>query len=212
MTKYLDRIANWYFNRNTLPFWCILLIDNAIVFASYLFVFLLFNRSVRTMHTMELLSLSIVIFLIFYNIGFRIFRTYSGILRYSTFVDLQRVGYAMIFGSSIAFIIHKLLMDHSEMFTLITGSQIVAAFAVATFLMWILRIMVKTFYDVAFASRRAKRTYIYGVKNDGIAIAKHIRTEKPMHFQLKGFVTIEKDMEGHILMGSKVRMVDEHIV
>ncbi|MCR4915844.1 MAG: polysaccharide biosynthesis protein [Prevotella sp.] len=212
MTKYLDRIANWYFNRNTLPFWCILLIDNAIVFASYLFVFLLFNRSVRTMHTMELLSLSIVIFLIFYNIGFRIFRTYSGILRYSTFVDLQRVGYAMIFGSSIAFIIHKLLMDHSEMFTLITGSQIVAAFAVATFLMWILRIMVKTFYDVAFASRRAKRTYIYGVKNDGIAIAKHIRTEKPMRFQLKGFVTIEKDMEGHILMGSKVQMVDEHIV
>ena len=212
MTKYLDRIANWYFNRNTLPFWGILLIDNAIVFASYLFVFLLFNRSVRTMHTMELLSLSIVIFLVFYNIGFRIFRTYSGILRYSTFVDLQRVGYAMIFGSSIAFIIHKLLMDHSEMFTLITGSQIVAAFAVATFLMWILRIMVKTFYDVAFASRRAKRTYIYGVKNDGIAIAKHIRTEKPMRFQLKGFVTIEKDMEGHILMGSKVRMVDEHIV
>ena len=212
MINYLDRIANWYFNRNTLPFWCILLIDNAIVFASYLFVFLLFNRSVRTMHTMELLSLSIVIFLIFYNIGFRIFRTYSGILRYSTFVDLQRVGYAMIFGSSIAFIIHKLLMDHSEMFTLITGSQIVAAFAVATFLMWILRIMVKTFYDVAFASRRAKRTYIYGVRNDGIAIAKHIRTEKPMRFQLKGFVTIEKDMEGHILMGSKVRMVDEHIV
>ena len=212
MKEFLDKIANWYFDRNALPYWCILLIDNVIVFASYFFVFLLFNRSVHSIHTIEMLSLSIMVFLIFYNIGFRIFRTYSGILRYSTFVDLQRVGYANLFGSCMAFIILKLLISHFEMFGITSGPQIIAVLAIATILMWIVRITVKTFYDVAFASKRAKRTYIYGVKNDGIAIAKHIRTAKPMRFHLMGFVTSEKDMEGHILMGSKVLMVDDHIV
>ncbi len=209
---YIDKIANWYFNRNTLPFWCILLIDNAIVFLSFFVIFLLFNVSDRSWASIELLLLSIFIYLIFYNIGFRVFRTYSGILRYSTFVDLQRVGYAMALGSALSYATHFLLEDRGQLFSLITGSQIVGVFAVGTFSLWILRIMVKTFYDVAFASKRAKRTYIFGVKNDGIALAKHIRSEKPMHFQLKGFATVEKEMEGHIIMGTKVEMVDEHLV
>ena len=210
--SYLNKIANWYFNKNTLPFWCILLIDNAIVFGSYIIMFLLFNHTAVALHYAKPLSLSILIYLIYYNIGFKVFRTYSGILRYSSFVDLQRVGYAMIVGSVLTYVTHLLLEKRWEMFSLITGSQIVAVFALATFLLWILRIMVKTFYDVAFASKRSKRTYIFGVKNDGIAIAKHIRSEKPMRFQLKGFVTVEEGMKGHVLMGNKVYLVDDNIV
>jgi FlaA1/EpsC-like NDP-sugar epimerase len=189
-----------------------LLIDNAIVFGSYLFIFLLFNRSARTLDCFEALSLSIIIYLVFYNIGFKLFRTYSGILRYSSFVDLQRVGYAMTLGSVLTYITHVLLKTELPLFNLITGAQIVAVFAMATFIMWIMRIVVKAFYDVAFASKRAKRTYIFGVKNDGIAIAKHIRNEKPMRFLLKGFASIEKGMEGHVLMGSKVYMVNERLM
>ncbi len=209
---FLNKLANWYFNRNALPFWGILLIDNAIVFGSYLFIFLLFNRSARTLDCFEALSLSIIIYLVFYNIGFKLFRTYSGILRYSSFVDLQRVGYAMTLGSVLTYITHVLLKTELPLFNLITGAQIVAVFAMATFIMWIMRIVVKAFYDVAFASKRAKRTYIFGVKNDGIAIAKHIRNEKPMRFLLKGFASIEKGMEGHVLMGSKVYMVNERLM
>ena len=210
--NFLDKIANWYFNRRTLPYWCILLIDNCIVVFTYLFVYLLFNRHARTLRGMELLLLSIAINMVFYNIGFRLFRTYSGILRYSSFVDLSRVGFAMILGSAAALISHILLDGHVRVFSVITSSQIVAAFAMGTVLLWILRIMVKTFYDVAFASKRSMRTFIFGVKNDGIALAKHIRTEKPSRFQLKGFITVDREMEGHYLMGNKVYMVDESLV
>ena len=208
----LHKIANWYFNRNTLPFWCILLIDNAIVFMSYVIMYLLFTRSTFTLNTLKTLSLAILVNLIFYNIAFRLFRTYSGILRYSSFVDLQRVGYATALGSTMAFAMHLLFDDSVPMFNLINGAQIVTVFAVSTLLMWVLRIIVKQFYDVTFASKRAKRCFIFGVKNDGIAIAKHIRNEKPMRFLLKGFATVEKEMEGHLLMGNRVYMVDDKLV
>ena len=210
--SYIDRVANWYFNKNTLPYWCILIIDNAIVFGSYFFMYLLFNRTERTFATFEMVTLSILLYLVFYNIGFRLFRTYSGILRYSSFVDLQRVGYAMIFGTVCSYVLHMLFKNEGPLFGIVTGAQIFSAFALGTFLLWILRIMVKTFYDVAFASKRSRRTYIFGVKNDGIAIAKHIRAEKPMRFHLKGFATVEKEMESHVLMGVKVHMVDENLV
>ncbi|MBO4812036.1 MAG: polysaccharide biosynthesis protein [Prevotella sp.] len=210
--NFFDKIANWYFNRRTLPYWCILLIDNCIVVFTYLFVYLLFNRSARTLQGMELLLLSIAIYMVFYNIGFRIFRTYSGILRYSSFVDLSRVGYAMILGTAVALVSHILLDGHVKVFSILSSAQIVAVFAMGTVLLWILRIMVKTFYDVAFASKRSKRTFIFGVKNDGIALAKHIRTEKPSQFQLKGFITVDKEMEGLYLLGNKVYLVDDSLV
>ncbi len=209
--RLFKNLVNWYFSRKSLPLWCILLLDNAIVFGSYLFMFLLLNHTDSFRMNFGMLILNILVYLAFYNIGFRLFRTYSGILRYSSFVDLQRVGYAMVLGSSLAFVCSQLFKD-TRLFHYISGSQIIATFAMATVLLWILRIMVKAFYDVLFANKRSKRAFIFGVKNDGIAIAKHIRSEKPMRFQLKGFVTIEKEMENHLLMGVKVYMADEKLM
>lgn len=210
---YIDKLANWYFNRKALPIWGILLLDNAIVFGSFIFMFLLFNRDVRTFLSFEIVSLNALIFLIFYNLGFKIFRTYSGILRYSSFVDLQRTGFAMIVGMVLSIIAH-FIFKSLDIPTLqyITSRQIFASFLMATIIIWIERITVKTVHDLLFASQRAKRTYIFGVMSDGIAIAKHIRSEKPMRFQLKGFATIDKNMNDHILMGKKVHFVDDNLI
>ena len=211
--KYIDELANWYFGKRALPLWGILLIDNLIVIFSFLFMYLLFDRDVRSFSRLEWVSINIAIYLVFYNISFRLFRTYSGILRYSSFVDLQRVGYAMALGTAASLCLHYAMgsCGISEM-GFISGRQIFGAFVMATLLLWVVRISVKTLYDVLFASKRSKRAYIFGVKNDGIAIAKHIRSEKPMRFNLKGFATVEKEMDGHVLMGTLVHMADENLV
>ena len=206
--NYIDRVAKWYFTRRALPLWGILLIDNAIVFGAYFFMFLLFDHGHRSLSNLEQVALNILLFLVFHNLGFRLFRTYSGILRYSSFVDLRQVGYAMLLGSTLSFATHMVLGNLLP----ITGKPILATFIMGTFLLWIIRIIVKIFYDVVFTRDRAKRTYIFGVKNDGIAIAKHIRNEKPMRFQLRGFATVEPEMNHHVLMGVKVRMVDDQLV
>ena len=210
---YLNKIANWYFSRSALPFWGILLIDNLIVYGTYIFMYLFFDIHERSLSNIGYLTLNILVFLIFYNLAFRIFRTYSGILRYSSFVDLQRVGYAMMLGTTLSYAFYRLMASlHVGAFSFISGRQIVASFVGGTLALWVLRMGVKMLYDILFAAQRAKRTYIFGVKHDGIAIAKHIRSEKPMHFHLKGFATVEKDMDGHVLMGVKVRMANLDLV
>ena len=211
--SFLNKLANWYFSRKALSFWGILLIDNIIVFGTFVFMYLFFDINERTATNIGHLSLNILVFLIFYNLAFRVFHTYSGILRYSSFVDLQRVGYAMALGTVISYAFYRLMAYfHVSMFHYITGRQIFATFIGGTLAMWILRIGVKMLYDILFASQRAKRTYIYGVKHDGIAIAKHIRSEKPMRFHLKGFATVEEGMDGHVLMGVKVRIANLTLV
>jgi FlaA1/EpsC-like NDP-sugar epimerase len=210
---YLNKLGNWYFRRNALPLWSILLIDNIIVYITYLFMYMFFDIHERTLSNFGYLSLNILVFLVFYNIAFRIFRTYSGILRYSSFVDLQRVGYAMALGTFLSYLFYRLMAFHGvKLFQFMTGRPIVASFVAGTLILWVLRMGVKMLYDILFTSQRAKRTYIFGVKNDGIAIAKHIRNEKPMRFNLKGFATVEKQMDGHVLMGTKVHMSDDKLV
>ncbi|MBO7140036.1 MAG: polysaccharide biosynthesis protein [Prevotella sp.] len=210
---YLNKLANWYFSRSALSFWVILLIDNIIVFGTFLFMYLFFDIHERTAVNLGHLTLNILVFLIFYNLAFRVFRTYSGILRYSSFIDLQRVGYAMALGTVISYAFYRLMASlHIYMFSGIKGRQIFATFIAGTLALWVLRMGVKMLYDILFASQRAKRTYIYGVKHDGIAIAKHIRSEKPMRFHLKGFATVEEGMDGHVLMGMKVRMANKELV
>ena len=167
----------------------------------------------RSLNMLGHLALNILLYIVFYNIAFRLFKTYSGILRYSSFVDLQRVGLAMTLGTFLSFACYQLFVffeTNSMLF--ISGRQIIAVFFIATMMLWVLRIGVKMFYDILFASQRSKRAYIFGVKNDGIAIAKHIRSEKPMRFNLKGFVTVEKEMDGHVLMGTKVHMADDNLL
>ena len=210
---YIGKIANWYFSRKALPIWGILLIDNAIVFGSIAFMFLLYNRDERSFQNLELVFINALIYMVFYNIGFRIFRTYSGILRYSSFIDLQRTGFAMMVGWGLSMATHT-LFRHFDVVDLqmITCRQIFASFLMATIIIWIERIAVKSLHDLLFANQRAKRTFIFGVLSDAIAIGKHIRSEKPMRFHLKGFATIDKKMDGHIMMGEKVYYVDENLI
>ena len=210
---YLSKIANWYFSRKALPLWGILLIDNIIVFVTFVFMYLFFDTNERSLSHIGHVSLNILVFLIFYNVAFRVFRTFSGILRYSSFVDLQRVGYAMTLGTVLSYIFYRIMASmHVGSMLNISGRQLFATMVGGTLALWVLRMGVKMLYDILFASQRGKRTYIFGVKHDGIAIAKHIRSEKPMRFNLKGFATVEKEMDGHVLMGMKVRMADEKLV
>lgn len=102
-------------------------------------------------------------------------------------------------------------MHQSWRFVPLQGRQILAMYVVATILMWAVRVLVKTLYDVSFSSDKGKRTLIYGVRDGGVGLAKNIRNEKPARFQLNGFVTHESDYQNHILMGVKVYQVNSNL-
>ena len=206
-----NNFANWYFTKKALPYWCILLLDVLITYFSYVVTYIQFRSIVELGEDFTNVFLNASVYMIFYVMGFRMMRTYSGIFRYSSFVDLQRVGYAMLMGAVVAYLLHHAFVD-VDLFTHLRGREILVSSVLATFLMWAIRMSVKTVYEVSYNSVRAKSTFIYGIKNGGIGIAKHIRNEKPTKFRLKGFITDDPSSTDYILMGVKVHQLDDNLV
>lgn len=213
MNKILKSILNWYFSKRALPYWTVLIIDIITCYLSGIFVFWLYYHGAVTLGNILILTKTICVYMIFNLIGFRVFHTYAGIIRYSSFVDLQRVGMAQGLSCVLALIFHYIVYPwHMEIgFIPLEGRQIIAMYVIATILMWGMRVLVKTLYDVAFSSDNGLRTLIYGVGDHGIGLAKNIRNIKPTQFQLKGFISHDKNYEGRVLMGEKVYRPDKQL-
>lgn len=209
--KVIEKLWNWYLSANALPYWVILAIDIFICYFSGLFVFWLYSHGALVWSYIALFSKTILIYMIFNLIGFRIFHTYSGIIRYSSFVDLQRVVLAMLSSLIVAEAMHYVIYYWDLDFIRLQGRQIAAMYLVATIGMISFRIVVKSLYDVVFSTDNAMRTLIYGVNGGGIGLAKSIRIVKPQKFALKGFIAHDSSFKGRILMGQKVYMVDDDL-
>lgn len=209
--KVIEKLWNWYLSANALPYWVILAIDIFICYFSGLFVFWLYSHGALAWSYIALFSKTILIYMIFNLIGFRIFHTYSGIIRYSSFVDLQRVGLAMLSSLIVAEAMHYVIYYWDLDFIRLQGRQIAAMYLVATIGMMLFRIVVKSLYDVLFNTGGGMRTLIYGVKDGGIGLAKSIRSSKPNKFTLKGFIAHDSTFKGRILRGEKVYIVDDDL-
>ena len=200
-----NKLFNWYFRRNSLPYWAVLFIDCAIVFLSGIFVYYIFHRGYETMMHFEALASTLGILLVMSILSFRIFSTYSGIVRFSSFVDLQKVGYANALALLLAVGLHFVMDGLPETrFAVLTIQQTVAMYVIATMLMWGVRVLVKTIYDVVTSDKKAMRVLIYGAQAGGVGLAKNIRTQKPTRFLLKGFIAHDSQSRHHQLMGEKV--------
>ena len=209
--KAIEKLWNWYLSANALPYWVILAIDILICYFSGIFVFWLYYHGAVAFGNIALLSKTIFVYMIFNLIGFKLFHTYSGIVRYSSFVDLQRVGLAMLLSLVIAEGMHYVIYYWDLNFIRLEGRQIAAMYLVATIGMISFRIVVKSVYDVVFNTGNAMRMLIYGVNGGGIGLAKSIRIVKPQKFALKGFIAHDSSFKGRILMGQKVYMVDDDL-
>ena len=209
--KVIEKLWNWYLSANALPYWVILAIDILICYFSGIFVFWLYYHGAVAFGNIALLSKTIFVYMIFNLIGFKLFHTYSGIVRNSSFVDLQRVGLAMLLSWVIAEGMHYVIYYWDLNFIRLEGRQIAAMYLVATIGMISFRIVVKSLYDVVFSTDNAMRTLIYGVNGGGIGLAKSIRIVKPQKFALKGFIAHDSSFKGRILMGQKVYMVDDDL-
>lgn len=207
--KFFNRLSNWYFSRNSLPYWCIFWIDCAVIFISYLFIYQQINSGAKALGILGQLSMLFAIFTLFHAIGFRIFHTYDGILRYSSFIDLQRVFYAVTFGAVLSAITKNMLLStHFFPGVEIEYRNIVLGALISTLVLWAIRVIAKTIFDVSLSDYNIKHAFIYGVKEGGIGLAKQIKNSKPMKFKLIGFISDDTKIKHHHLMGTKVYAPD----
>ena len=203
--KFFNRLSNWYFSKKSLPYWCIFWIDCAMTFVSYLFIYQQINSGAKALSILGQLSMLFAIFTLFHAIGFRIFHTYDGILRYSSFIDLQRVFYAVTFGAVLSAITKNMLLStHFFPGVEIEYRNIVLGALISTLVLWAIRVIAKTIFDVSLSDYNIKHAFIYGVKEGGIGLAKQIKNSKPMKFKLMGFISDDTKIKHHHLMGTKV--------
>lgn len=220
MDKITDKIFGWYLSRKALPYWTVLLLDILICVVSGLFVLWLYTSASSIIQHFGDALRTIGVYMIFNIIGFRVFHTYAGVVRYSSFIDLRRVGYAMALSCLIAEIMrypinlmhvgYRAASGHS-LFVTLQGRQIFAMYVMALILMWMWRVLAKTVFDVSNGEVTAMRTLVYGVRNGGVGIAKSLRNQDKSQFKLCGFLTSDKDFKGRLLMGERVYIINDHL-
>ena len=206
-----SRLSTWYFSKKSLPYWGIILLDCCLILFSGLLVYTLNNGVLSTLDILGHLLVTLLVCLIPYLVGFRLFHTYSGIIRYSSFVDLQKVGFAVLFGL-ICVVVFQALTDFSPYLVYIRKRDLILSALLAMSLMWMMRVFVKYFYVSTFRVAKAERAFIYGVKQGGVSLAKSIQNQDPARFVLAGFISDLTEIGNRYLMGVKVYPNNEGLI
>ena len=189
-----------------------ILFDSLLVFLSFLLVYQQIYSGAETLGVLWQLCSMCAVYAVFFAVGFKMFHTYDGILRYSSFVDLQRVAYASLVGCVLSYLGHFGLMQF-EYFqrVYIGGREIALASIISTLLLWAVRVLVKTVYDVSIDKLNARATLIYGVTKGGMGLAKQVRNDKTLKMSLAGFVSDEEHVKHRVLMGLSVYPLDSNL-
>ena len=211
MRKVLTRLSDWGFSKHASPYWLVLLFDLCIVLVCNLLIYAVSNGNRISQTELFPLLATLGVYLVPYLLCFLIMRTYRGIIRYSSFHDLARIGAAMVLAMLLLAIVNPLINEDTHLVVL--GLRVLYISCVfATLMMWTSRLVVKSVHDRYFLTSKQHRAFIYGSKEGGIAIAKSISAQKPAQFLLRGFFTSDPADIGNDLMTMRVYYFDDNAV
>ena len=204
------KLRNWYFTKSALPYWCVFFFDCLMVFLAGLIVFWAYHRAGYNVRHLHGILRSVLLYVLIAMIGFRMFKTYASVIRYSSFADLRNIAYANIFSLLLAILAHYPFHQLPQpMFEPFRTRHLVVMFFVATMLMWAGRVMIKELFTLTLVGKNVKNALVYGVKEGGVSVAKSIRNEEPAKFRLQGFISHDKSFNGHKLMGVDVFQTEQ---
>lgn len=210
VSLFANKLTNWYFSKATLPYWCILALDSiAIVIAGMIATYIAEGGDVLARNFWNYL-LMFVCSLPLFVVGMRMFHTYSGIMRFSSFVDLLRISGALVVGFILNCVLLQVMPEN--ILCEITTESIVVMLFITMIEMWTMRILVKYMYDSSFSAESKTPVFILGVREGGISLAKSMRNDHPSQYIVKGFTSEEIAMVGRFLLGCEVYPYDETLI
>ena len=191
-----------------LPRWIILAIDIGLIFLATLFSCyiiekLSYNKDVFY-NNVNMYALIIGVNLVYMYL----FRTYAGIIRHSTFIDLFKLllatfcstvtvavisyGYYLLFGI-------KLIIAHIPFLSIF--------FASSFMILFMFRLFVKEFFHIVREFRRStlkKRILVLGIDETSIAIARAVLDNPNLPYHIVGFLTQRHDSRRAHLLGKPI--------
>ena len=202
--NYLQKITNWYFSKGALPYWGVLFFDCLIVlFSGYVGNYLEIG-GLEFAQNFWKITLGNIVSVVLFVVAFRFFHTYTGILRYSSLIDLERVGVASFLGSLLSLLV-GFIVNHFETSVILMNSLFgcIIMFGCASLFMWIERMIVRALFDT-YKTDNAIPVAIYGTKAGGISIANSISSVKNKTYLLQAFISDGNEMRNSYLMGKRV--------
>ena len=204
-------LVRWYFSREAMPYWSILLVDCFFVMVSGFLAYMINHGVSAMLDGFASLAGTLAVFLLCFLIGFRIFHTYVGVIRYSSFSDLTRVTAAVLLAVALVILLQFALVPSDLMMRFGMPDIILFGLLVITFL-WVSRVWVKTLFESFIHHKPRTPVYIFGVKAGGVAIAKNLNSAENSDYKVAGFVTEEPDMENRRLLGVHVWPFDNRLL
>ncbi|MDE5673830.1 MAG: polysaccharide biosynthesis protein [Muribaculaceae bacterium] len=209
--KSLKSLANWYFSRSALPYWSILILDCVFVVFAGLLAYTVHHGSEQTLEVIGSLSITLCAFLGCFIIAFRLFHTYDGVMRYSSFTDLLRVSSAVVLSVVMCCALLWLFGSADWLVAFSYADVILLGLFVVAF-MWTVRVWVKTIFEETSKRPDSSKAFVLGVKSGGVALAKNMRSSADSPYTLGGFVSADPDMKARRLMGVKVWDFDDSLI
>lgn len=209
-------LITWYFSRKALPYWAVLIMDCLdIVMASVIAVYVISGGDILAHHFWDFVLMACCS-LPLMAVGMRCMHTYSGVLRYSSFVDLARCLAALLIGVALNFVAGMGVVSvvspdswFTQTVTLIHWDTCIVGVLVSVMFMWGIRIIVKFLFDTVTDGVTSQRVFIFGTREGGISLAKSMRNEHPIKYKVRGFSTNREEAWGKYVVGVPIYRPDE---
>lgn len=190
------KLIDWYFTRAAIPFWYVLISDCFIVFCSGVLAYAFNHTGTVALENLSVLLYTLAIYLPAYLIGFRLFHTYSGIIRDSTAGDLIRIGFSLSIGIALVMLVRVFLHLDSVLLAIRFRDMFLQSL-LSLVAMCGVRVSAKVFYNIYLRNKRDDG--VYGLQHDTL-----------LEMEMKDFLSrepIKVDMQG-----IKARMSNRRIM
>lgn len=157
-------------------------------------------------------GLNLMLILILFNlVFFFIFKTFSGILRFSSFADLLSIVYSLTLGYLTSFIALKIYSRYDTTFH-VSNVIFFSTYVLNVMIMVFSRIFVKEVYETLTKQNTSPmNVFVYGTKEAGISVAKALKGNSDFNYRVRGFISDDRQMIGKTLLGARVYENNDHL-
>ncbi|MCR5861714.1 polysaccharide biosynthesis protein [Flavobacterium sp. J372] len=185
-----------------LPRWIILVIDLFVIAITGLISYILIHRTGVLYVKKDVYIISIPVYLIISLVTFRVFRTYSGIIRYSSYIDAVKIFFAQFTAAFFLLGFNSIYYAlNGDLLYLNIGILINAIFSFSCLFLY--RVLIKQFFEnyVGNKGQKLTKAIIYGTDANAIAVANALKAEIPARFKLVGFIDKYSQNRSKMILG-----------
>ena len=208
-----DIFSHWV-DMDYLPRWGVLLLDLLIVFVAFVVSYVIGSNLLEYDTTYLVLPIwaQVLILMAIQTIFFWVFHTYSGILRYSTFVDVIKVSFSVL-ATGTTLIIANIIIKSSILQIPFLNTVLLIYIFVAITMLFAWRIIIKTIFEyISHHKTNVQKVLIYGTQSAGLSIAKMLQANMDSQYRPCGFITDYTEKYPHNLLGLDVYKRDEKLI